>query len=194
MEVSNLKLIKSVIAESNEKLNEMLAVPVGDMERTIMDRIDAFEGSGKAKDAAPRTYGRESLWNKVLEFFEGLKVLSAIPAGAIALIVLQFALIIGLATKLYFEKPEGYEVLSGVTQTDGKGPIIFVTFQETAAEKDIRETLWQIGGRIVDGPKEGGLYIIDLPDEPERGVTVDAVIQGLKSKPSVIKDVFKGGD
>jgi hypothetical protein len=193
-EVEELNLIRSAIAESNEKLNEMLSVPVGDMERNIMDRISVFENSRETKTAAPRPYERESLWSKVAGFFDRFTVLSTVPAGAIALIVLQFALIVGLAAKLSFEKPEGYEVLSGVTKTDGKGPIIFVAFQESATEKEIRETLGQIGGRIVDGPKEGGLYIVDLPDKLKPGVTVDTVIEGLKSKPGVIKDVLKGGD
>lgn len=193
-EISNLRFIKSVIAESNERLNEMLPVPAEDMERSLMDRIDAFEVPRETKAALSRTDDQVSLWSKIMGFFEGLSALTSIPAGAIALLVLQFALIVGLAAKLYFEKPEGYEVLSGITQTDGKGPIIFVSFRSTATEKEIRETLGRIGGRIVDGPKEGGLYIVDLPDEPKPGTTVDTVIEELKARPDVIKDVFKGSD
>ncbi|HSC36101.1 MAG TPA: hypothetical protein VLG45_12565, partial [Thermodesulfobacteriota bacterium] len=69
-----------------------------------------------------------------------------------------------------------------------------VSFRSTATEKEIRETLGRIGGRIVDGPKEGGLYIVDLPDQPKPGTTVDSVIEELKARPDVIKDVFKGSD
>src|SRR5690606_2872904 len=123
---------------------------------------------------------------------EGFEFPFQLPAGAAALVLLQLAIIIGLVYKVYLGEPESYVVLSGPEETAASGPVIIVSFVDTATEAQIRETLSEIDGRIIDGPKAGGLYVVGLPAEAGSEKSVEQVIEELKSDKEVIKSVFMG--
>lgn len=191
-ELEELSFMGAVITGPDESLNSMLDMRLSEMESNIMDRIGAFEDSRAPEKRTTNAPVKASLWERVQEFFEGFKLPLQMPAGVAALVLLQLALIIGLAYKLYLGEPEGYVVLSGPQETATAGPVIIVSFVETATEAEIRETLSEIDGRIVDGPKAGGLYVVELPAEGGSEKSVERVIENLKSDKDVVKSVFRG--
>ncbi|GJM15777.1 MAG: hypothetical protein DHS20C13_11040 [Thermodesulfobacteriota bacterium] len=192
MEIEELKMLRSTVLEANEAQNEMLSVPVEKMEMNVMDRIDSFEESIEQKTQRVPIDDTDSIWSKVQGFFDGIALPSLSPVGMAALFVIQFAIILGLAGTLFFTEPE-YEVLSGNTQTEViSGPTIMLSFKDSATEKEIREILREIDGRIIDGPKAGGLYIVELPEEMTNEKIMENVIDDLSSNTKVIKNVFKG--
>lgn len=191
-EIAELNFIGSVITESNEALSRTLDMRFEDMERNMMDRIDTFEDARAADKRPGAVPARTSAWSSVLEFLEGFKFPFQIPVGVAALIILQLALIIGLASKLYLGEPEGYVVLSGPGETAANGPVIILSFVDTATEGQIRGALDEIDGRIIDGPKAGGLYVVELTGGPFSDEAVDQIIGKLKTEKDIIKSVFKG--
>jgi len=192
-EAEELTFIKSVVAESNESLNESLDISVQEMQSSIMDRIGEFEES-RANESSTAAYeDTESLWDKVLGFFDGFKLASPVPMGVAAILIIQLALIIGLASKLYTGGEEQYMVLSGPSETAAaKGPVIILSFVDTATDKEITETLNNIDGRIIDGPKPGGLYVVELTGESVTPEKVEEIITELKAEKDIINKVFKG--
>ncbi len=191
-ELEELRFMGVAIAEPDDSLDSMLDMRLSEMESNIMDRISAFEDSRAPEKRPAAAPLKASLWERVQEFFEGFKLPLQMPAGVAALVLLQLAIIIGLAYKIYLGEPEGYVVLSGPQETTAAGPVIIVSFVDTATEAQIRETLSGINGRIIDGPKSGGLYIVELPTEGSSGKSVEQVIQNLKSERDVVKNVFRG--
>ena len=192
MEIEELKMLRGTIMEANEAQNEMLSVSVEKMEMDIMDRIDAYEESVVQNTQRVPITETDSLWTKVQGFFEGITMPAMSPVGMAALFVIQFAIILGLAGTLLFNEPE-YEVLSVDTQTaQNMGPTIMISFKDSATEKEIRGLLSSIDGRIIDGPKAGGLYIVELPNDLKSDNSLENEIVKLKSNTDVVKNVFKG--
>ncbi|HML94531.1 MAG TPA: zf-HC2 domain-containing protein [Thermodesulfobacteriota bacterium] len=191
-EIEELGFMGAAITEPDEALDAAIEMRLPDMEADIMDRINTYEDArapGKRPAAAPV---RTSAWEKVLGFFEGFEFPLRMPAGVAALVLLQLALIIGLVYKVYLGEPGSYVVLSGPEETAASGPVIIVSFVDTATEAEIRQTLSGIGGRIIDGPKAGGLYVVELPAESGSGKSVEKVIEDLRADKEVIKSVFMG--
>lgn len=192
-ELEELRFMGAAITEPDESLNATLDMRLSEMESNIMERINAFEDSRAPEKRSAAAPVKASIWERVQELFEGFKLPLQMPAGVAALVLLQLALIIGLAYKLYLGEPEGYVVLSGPRETAAAGPVIIVSFVETATEAEIRNTLSEIGGRIIDGPKSGGLYVVELPAEGGSEKSVERVMEDLKSEKDVVKNVFRGG-
>lgn len=194
MEIEELKMLRGTIMEANEAQNEMLSVPVERMEMNILDRIDSIEESTYQETQRVPITESESLWTKVQGLLDGISMPALSPVGMAALFVIQFAIIIGLASTLLFNEPE-YEVLSVNTQTaQDLGPTIMISFKDSVTEKEIRNLLSSIDGRIIDGPKAGGLYVVELPKEFNSQNNIESEIEKLKSNTDVIKNVFKGAN
>ncbi|MCL4243810.1 MAG: zf-HC2 domain-containing protein [Candidatus Dadabacteria bacterium] len=191
-EIEELNFMGAVITEPDEALGAAIEMRIPDMEADIMDRINAYEDARAPESRPAAAPVKASAWDKVLEFFEGFEFPFQLPVGAAALVLLQLAIIIGLVYKIYLGEPESYVVLSGPQETAASGPVIIVSFVDTATEAQIRETLSGIEGRIIDGPKAGGLYVVELPAEAGSGKSVEQVIEDLKSEKDVVKSVFKG--
>ena len=191
-ELEELSFMGAAIKEPDEALDAAIEMRLPDMEADIMDRINAYE-EARAPEVRPASAPvKTSAWDKVLGFFEGFEFPFQLPAGAAALVLLQLAIIIGLVYKVYLGEPESYVVLSGPEETVASGPVIIVSFVDSATEAQIRETLSEIDGRIIDGPKAGGLYVVELPAEAGSEKSVEQVIEELKSDKEVIKSVFMG--
>lgn len=191
-EIEELNFMGAVITEPDEALDAAIEMRLPDMEADIIDRINAYEDARAPEKRPAAAPVRTSAWEKVLGFFEGFKLPLQMPAGAAALVLLQLAIIIGLVYKVYLGEPESYVVLSGPEETVASGPVIIVSFADTATEAEIRETLSGVDGRIIDGPKAGGLYVVELPAESGSGKSVEQVIEDLRSDKEVIKNVFMG--
>lgn len=192
MEMEELKMLRDAVLEANEAQNEMLSVPVERMEMNILDRIDSFEDSMEQRESHVSNIESESIWSKVQGFFDGIAMPSLSPVGMAAVFVVQFAIILGLVSTLLFNEPE-YEVLSVKTQTaQDLGPTIMISFKDSATEKQIRDILNSIDGRIIDGPKAGGLYIVELPESYRSQDVLDQEITKLKSDQEIVNNVFKG--
>lgn len=192
MEMEELKTLRRTIMEANEAQNQILSVPVEKMEMDVMDRIDAYEENAEQNPQRVPIIESQSLWTKVQGFFDGITMPAMSPVGMAALFIIQFAIILGLAGTLLFSEPE-YEVLSVDTQTArDMGPTIMISFKDSATEREIRDLLNSIDGRIIDGPKTGGLYIVELPKELDSQNNLDSEIEKLKSNTDVVKNVFKG--
>jgi len=191
-EVEELQMLRNGIVRASERQNEMMSVPVERMEQNIMDRIETFEESAANQRSSVSPSSSESVWSRIQGFLDGISMPSLSPVAMAALFVIQFAIILGLAGTLYFSEPE-YEVLSGNPQTaEITGPVVMISFQDSATEKEIREILTSIDGRIIDGPKAGGLYVVELPEETANEKIMENVIQDLSTNTNVIKNVFKG--
>lgn len=192
-EAEELTFIKSVVTESNEVVNESIEIPVPEMQSNVMDRIGEFEDSRARESLTVADEDTESLWDKVLRFFDGFKLVSPVPAGVATILIIQLMLIIVLASKLYTGGEEQYVVLSGPAETAAeKGPVIIVSFVDTATDREITETLNEIDGRIIDGPNPGGLYVVELAGESVKTEDVDKIIAELKTEKDIINKVFKG--
>ena len=182
LEMEGLKMIQSAIVESNETIS----VPALELD-SVMDRIEAYEANYEAKRKPSLGI---SWWRKIQELIPSISLpsLSPVPVAAAALIIIQFAVIAGLVGKFYFEKPSIFKVLSGPEEAiQSSGSRILVAFQEGASEKEIRETLLQIGGKIVDGPKAQGLYVVEISMAPKSEKSLDKVLEELRAKTGVIK-------
>ena len=74
---------------------------------------------------------------------------------------------------------------SGTPGTEAKAKIS-VAFNEKASAREIRETLSEINGTIVDGPSAQGFYTVQLPFAPEQTTEVDKVVQKLQQNRRVV--------
>jgi len=74
---------------------------------------------------------------------------------------------------------------SGTPGTEAKAKIS-VAFNEKASAREIRETLSEINGSIVDGPSAQGFYTVQLPFAPEQTMEVDKVVQKLQQNRRVV--------
>lgn len=64
-------------------------------------------------------------------------------------------------------------------------PRVRVLFSEGTTEQQIRELLHDIGGRIVDGPNDMGLYAIELRASPGDETPLEAKIAVLRARDGV---------
>lgn len=93
-----------------------------------------------------------------------------------ALVVVQFLFIVALVFYIMNLKHE-YKTLSANQIGEKTVAVINVVFDENAKEKEIRELLKTIDGRIIDGPSITGLYVVSIKDEKK----MDFALQTLKS-------------
>ncbi len=84
----------------------------------------------------------------------------------------QFLVIIGLLLYIFNLKYE-YKTLS-TTEIRAETPYgINVVFKENVKEKEIRELIRKIDGRIIDGPSKTGLYVIGIKDREQKDRVLD---------------------
>lgn len=81
----------------------------------------------------------------------------------------------------YFSKP--MVPLSGSQHV---GIVLQVSFLPTATERDIRETLHEIQGIIIDGPSQLSLYRIRLNIQPTNTKEIHKALDFLRQQPTII--------
>jgi hypothetical protein len=119
----------------------------------------------------------------------------ATPVFARFAMATQLALLVAVGTVALYqynhprvvrESPYGTAAgPSGTPGTEAKAKIS-VAFNEKASAREIRETLSEINGTIVDGPSAQGFYTVQLPFAPEQTTEVDKVVQKLQQNRRVV--------
>lgn len=132
----------------------------------LMDRLDEAEGS-----SLPARLG-------------GL--LAATPKPVRWALAGQFAALLLLAAGLAWMPPPPPPAAEFRTLSDAAAPItgvqVRVVFAEEATERQIRDVLLGIGGRIAGGPSPLGAYTVELPEGRD---PLPIVLQHLRSRPEV---------
>jgi len=175
-EVANLTAMrKLVVAVGDEEpepspflLNRALA-EIEDYERT---RTEPKQGPSQSWLSTLR----ESWWPRT-------PVLARIALAA------QMALLLvvgGVAIYQHSHPEVVYTTTSGPSTGKAGQAMISVVFNEKASERDIRQTLEEIRGTIIDGPTPQGSYTVQLPVRPEQTAELDKVLQILSRKPQVV--------
>ena len=79
----------------------------------------------------------------------------------------------------------------GAGALGSRHPRLVVTFEESAPESAIRETLLAIEGNIVRGPNPEGLYTIEVRLALKGPRDLDRIVEQLRGRPQVIRRVEK---
>ncbi len=88
------------------------------------------------------------------------------PAFSFGVILAEFLIIVALSVMTLSFSPE-YRTLSAPSATIERPVRINVVFKEGVTETEIRNLLFKMDGKIVDGPFRSGLYVIAISSEKE---------------------------
>lgn len=102
-------------------------------------------------------------------FFNFLKLN---PKFSFILIFAEFLIIVALIFYIFNLKYE-YKTLSVIESRAETDVTLNVVLKENATEKEIRELLTKINGRIIDGPSKTGLYVISIKDKENKDKALD---------------------
>lgn len=117
----------------------------------------ALQAAARAERARPGILDRISDWMS-----ERLGWAVNVQAVAAALVLAQ-AGVIGLLT-LQQRGPEYSDVRSGAQGEAPSGPLLRVSFRPDLSESGLRQALAEIGGEIVGGPGQLGVYLVRVKD------------------------------
>jgi hypothetical protein len=82
----------------------------------------------------------------------------------------------------------GYQTASGPQSAGGFHAL--VGFADGATAAQIADTLAAFGGRIVDGPKPGGIYKVRFAASAQSGTTEGELLRRLTARKDVVKLVL----
>lgn len=114
-------------------------------------------GARPARASEPGLLDRISIW-----FAESFGFNLNIQAIAASLILAQAGLIGVLAWQ--DRGPNYTDVRGGVTDTVPRGPLLRVSFRADIREAEMRQAIAAIGGEIVGGPGQLGVYLVRVRD------------------------------
>jgi hypothetical protein len=151
-------------AKLEEKIAAMPALPGWDRTERALQAEQADSEAGRARReikravvTAPGILDRLSGW---LASSLGL----AINAQAVAVaLVLAQAGVIGLLAWQYQEAGDG-EIRAGTQDPTPRGPLLRVSFRQDLREAELRRALADVGGEIVGGPGQIGVYVVRIKD------------------------------
>ena len=144
-----------------EKVGAMPAMP--GWERTAL----ALDAEARAAEPAPgrrpsvarpRILDRLSAW---LESSLGVAVNA--QAVALGLVVLQ-AGVIGVFGWQFGRTDDDSQVRAGMPGATLRGPLLRVSFRADLREAELRRALAAVGGEIVGGPGQIGIYLVRIPE------------------------------
>jgi hypothetical protein len=133
---------------------------------------------------------RLSWWARFDSGLTSLLQRRPVPVLIAALVVVQFAVLAGLAGVLYFDhRRAGVDPMigPGVLERGIPAPRIQIAFQATASEQGIRELLHQIHGRIVDGPSAKGVYRVEVILSSENAGELDGLLRSLRARTDLVR-------
>lgn len=173
--VSQLALVRDE-NDSSIFANEALGAPRAGGLSDLLGRIEAEDGPVRAS-----LVERISGW---LPSFDAQNFQVAALA-AVVLIVAQ-AIIIGALMSGGPSGP-GFETATGPSsQRVQNSAQLLISFKETATAGEIAAVLLEIGGRIVNGPKAGGIYEVSLLDKTLTVAQKDSLVEKLQKRTSLI--------
>jgi anti-sigma factor RsiW len=133
---------------------------------------------------------RLSWWARFDHRLASLLQRRPVPVLIAALLVVQFAVLAGLAGVLYFDQRRaGVEPMSrpGVLERGIPAPRIQISFQPTASEQGIRELLHQVHGRIVDGPSAKGVYRVEVILSSGDPAELEGLLKTLRARTDLVR-------
>jgi anti-sigma-K factor RskA len=145
------------------------------VETTRQWRVPKIEGHREAGGWLKAAMGRNAVWQ------------TALAAACVA--------IVALGVQLY-NVPAGGEFQSAAnsmaTREIGQaaGSTLVVTFQPGATAGDIGTLLTGLGAKIVDGPKPGGAYVVELPSNQPSDV--ETATSSLLARKDLVAGVLPG--
>jgi len=83
-------------------------------------------------------------------------------AVAVALVMVQ-AGVIGVLAWQYGETEDG-RIRAGTQDVTPRGPLLRVSFRQDLREAELRRALADVGGEIVGGPGQIGVYLVRIKD------------------------------
>lgn len=104
------------------------------------------------------------------------------PALAAAAVII---LLEGVALAVLLRRQGGLEAF----RREPPGAALEVTFAAEATEAGIREALWSVNARIVDGPSAIGVYTVQIPAADGDRAQVEAAIDRLAATAGVVAHV-----
>jgi anti-sigma-K factor RskA len=139
------------------------------VETTRQWRVPRIEGHSEAGGWLKAAMGRNAVWQ------------TALAAACVA--------IVALGVQLY-NAPAGdqFNVASSISRAGGA--TLIVTFQPSATANDIGTLLTGLNAKIVDGPKPGGAYTVELPSAQTSDV--DAATSTLLARKDLVAAVLPG--
>jgi len=178
---NQLALVEEERAESVQ-MNEMRGAPgAGALDR-LMTSIEEHEA------ANPTLAGtKTALWGWASKLL-GAPVPASMQwvAGAAAVLIIVQGVSLGVLMTSGPQQGALYETASGPAQVLAKGTFALVQFTEDASVEDINGYLTQMGYRIVDGPKPGGIYRVRISDEVLEETMRDTILKDMLSQSNVI--------
>lgn len=120
----------------------------------------------------------ESLWNPPVPLAR------AIIGAQLALIAVL--IILSAVPRV---RDNSFTTLSGPQTPATNGARLTVMFQPGITEEALRRALLDVGGTVVAGPSQLGVYVVQIPAEPGNDAAVDAAISRLRDNKDVIRFV-----
>jgi hypothetical protein len=148
-ERAELEWDQAFAAKLEEKVAAMPAMPG-------WDRTQRALRSAQAAPHSPGVLDRLSEW-----LASRLGVPVNMQAIAAALILAQ-AGVIGLLA--WQPRPEYSEFRAGAQDDAPRGPLLRVSFRQDIREAELRKALADVGGEIVGGPGQLGIYLVRVKD------------------------------
>jgi len=139
------------------------------VETTRQWRVPRIESHGEAGGLLKAAMGRNAVWQ------------TALAAACIA--------IVALGVQLY-NVPAGDQFKVAANINGVGGATLIVTFQPGATAGDIGTLLTSLSAKIVDGPKPGGAYTVELPSN--QTTDVEAATSSLLARKDLVAGVLSG--
>jgi anti-sigma factor RsiW len=176
-----LELIREEVGETIAA-NEQAGMPPRAALDRLMDSIAAESKGGSVM--ARRGAGRFLSWI----FGEG----SApwLPAAALAACLLILVQAVSLGVLLTRDQPIGPGLASGdPTRPIANAHVILVRFSPDATAANISTFLRSFNAVIVDGPKPGATYRVQIAKQPAEGEQIEAILQKMRARSDIINFV-----
>jgi hypothetical protein len=159
-------------AKLEEKVASMPTMPGWDRaERALRTAEDSRKADAAAR-RAPGILDRLSEW-----FASSFGLPINMQAIAAALVLAQAGVIGVLAWQQ--RDAEYSDVRAGAQDDAPRGPLLRVSFRQDIREADLRKALADIGGEIVGGPGQIGIYLIRVKDADLRAAAERLRATGL---------------
>jgi hypothetical protein len=139
---------------------------------------------------------RGGLWRRLSES-EGLRALALLVSpsaprtvrfAAYAAAFLLLAQGVAITAFLLKGNEAGYQTAAG--GAGSRGPSFFIAFTDAASSADVTSLLQGVGARIVDGPKPGGIYRIEVRSDDISPRTDEALRRRLAERRDLVRLVL----
>jgi hypothetical protein len=153
-------------AKLDEKVAAMPALPGWDRtEQLLLAQRASSDAAQESQAVGARVARRPGLLDRLSEWLAA-SIGLVINAQAVAVVlVLAQAGVIGLLTWQY-SMPEEGAMRTATTDAKPRGPLLRVSFRSDVREGDLRRALAAVGGEIVGGPGQLGVYLVRIKDGP----------------------------